>query len=155
MSGTVEARLAELGLELPPPFAPVATYLGYTVTGNLVHVSGQGPVWGSELRFSGKVGAELSFEQGCEAARLTALNLLAHLREACGGDLDRVVRCVKLFGLVHSTPDFTDAHKVVDAGSALLVDVFGEAGRHARAVVGAPGLPFGIAVELEAIFEID
>lgn len=154
MSGKITARLGELGLELPPPFAPVANYVGYTVTGNLVHVSGQGPVWGSEVRFTGKLGADLSLEQGCEAARLTALNLLAHLNEGCGGDLDRVVRCVKLFGLVHCTADFKEAHLVVDAGSALLVEIFGEAGRHARAVVGAPGLPFGIAVELEAIFEI-
>ncbi len=154
MSGKIAARLAELGLELPPPFAPVATYVGYTVTGNLVHVSGQGPVWGTEVRFTGKLGADLSFEQGCEAARLTALNLLAHLNVACDGDLDRVARCVKLFGLVHCTSDFKQAHLVVDAGSALLVEIFGEAGRHARAVVGAPGLPFGIAVELEAIFEI-
>lgn len=154
MSGKVEARLGELGLELPPPSAPAATYVGYTVTGNLVHVSGQGPMWGTEVRFTGKLGAGLSLEEGREAARLTALNLLAHLHEACGGDLDRVVRCVKLFGLVHCSDDFQDAHLVVDAGSALLVEVLGEAGRHARAVVGAPGLPLGIAVELEAVFEI-
>ena len=154
MSGRVDDRLRELGLTLPPPFAPVATYLPYVVSGPLLHVSGQGPVWGSEVRFAGKLGRDFDLDQGREAARLTALNLLSHVREALDGDLDRVRRCVKLFGLVNCVADFTAPHQVVDAASELMVEIFGEAGRHARAVIGAPGLPFDIAVELDAIFEI-
>jgi len=154
VSGRVDTRLKKLGLALPPPFAPVATYLPYVVSGPLLHVSGQGPVWGSEVRFAGKLGRDLDLEQGREAARLTALNLLAHVRQALDGDLDRVRRCVKLFGLVNCAADFHAPQQVVDAASELMVEVLGEAGRHARAVVGAPGLPFDIAVELDAIFEI-
>lgn len=154
MSGRVDARLEELGLALPPPFAPVATYLPYVISGALVHVSGQGPVWGSEVRFAGKLGRDLDLEQGREAARLTALNLLSQARAALEGDLDRITRCVKIFGLVNCEAGFNAPHQVVDAASALMVKVFGEAGRHARAVIGAPGLPFDIAVELDAVFEI-
>ncbi len=154
MTGRIEARLAELGLELHTPHQPVANYLGYSVTGNLVWISGQGPTKGQEIAFAGRVGADLTLDQGREAARLTALNLIGHLRLACGGDLERVVGCRKLFGLVNSAPGFTDQPKVIDAASDLLADLFGEAGRHARAAIGTNALPFNIAVEIDAVFEI-
>ncbi len=154
MAGRVEARLAELGLDLPPPFAPAATYEAYVIVGGLVFVSGQGPVWGTEIRHTGKVGRDLDLAAGREAARLTVLNLVVHLRTACEGDLDRVRRCVKLFGLVNCGPDFADAETVVDGACGLLADLFGEAGRPALSVTAAPGLPVGIAVELDAVFEI-
>jgi enamine deaminase RidA (YjgF/YER057c/UK114 family) len=154
MAGRIDARLAALGIELPPPRKPVATYVAFTRTGDQVWISGQGPTWNQEVRYRGKLGRELDLEQGRAAARLTALNLLAHLRVACDGDLDRVTRCVKLFGLVNSAPDFTEQPKVIDGASELMVEIFGDAGRHSRAAVAAPALPLSIAVELDAIFTI-
>jgi len=153
MAGSVTARLAELGLELPPAHPPVATYVGWAITGRQIWVSGQGPVWGQEIRHAGTVGAELDLEQGRAAARLTALNLLAQASEALAGDLDRISRCVKVFGLVNAAPGFLDAHRVIDGASDLIVDVLGPAGRHARAAVTASALPMGIAVELDAVFD--
>ena len=154
MSGTVEQRLTALGLELPPPFQPVANYVGYTIAGNLVFVSGMGPTWDKEVHFSGKVGGDLPLEQGQEAAQLTALNLLSHLKEACDGDLDRVRRCVKIFGLVNCTPDFTEQHLVINGASDLLAEALADSGVHARSAVAGQSLPVGIAVELDGIFEI-
>jgi enamine deaminase RidA (YjgF/YER057c/UK114 family) len=154
MSGRIEARLKELGIELPQPSAPVANYVPYTVSGNLVVVSGQLCVWNGERRFVGKLGAGVGIADGQQAARLCALNVLAHLGAACGGDLDRVRRCLRLGGFVNCTPDFTDMPQVVNGASDLMVELFGDIGRHARAAVGVSSLPGGVAVEVEAIFEI-
>src|SRR5438552_2622809 len=154
MSGRIEARLQELGIELPQPSAPVANYVPYTVSGNLVVVSGQLCVWNGERRFVGKLGAGIGIADGQQAARLCALNVLAHLRAACGGDLDRVRRCLRLGGFVNCTPEFTDMPQVVNGASDLMVEVFGDQGRHARAAVGVCSLPAGVAVEVEGTFEI-
>jgi enamine deaminase RidA (YjgF/YER057c/UK114 family) len=154
MSGKIEARLKELDIELPQPGAPVANYVPYTVSGNLIFVSGQLCVWNGELRFIGKLGAGVAIADGQAAARLCALNILAHLRVACGGDLDRVRRCLRLGGFVNCTPEFTDMPQVVNGASNLMVEVFGDIGHHARAAVGMNSLPGGVAVEVEAVFEI-
>jgi enamine deaminase RidA (YjgF/YER057c/UK114 family) len=154
MSGRIEARLKELGIELPQPAVPVANYVPYTLSGNLVVVSGQLCQWNGELRHIGKLGAGIAIADGQAAARLCGLNILAHLRTACGGDLDRVRRCVRLGGFVNCTPEFTDMPQVVNGASNLMVEVFGDLGRHARAAVGMNSLPGGVAVEVEAIFEI-
>ena len=154
MSGTIEARLKELGIELPLPAAPVANYVPFTTAGNLVVVSGQICQWNGELRFLGKLGAGVAIAEGQQAARLCALNILSHLRVACGGDLDRVRRVLRLGGFVNCTPDFTDMPRVINGASDLMVEVFGDIGRHARAAVGVSSLPGGVAAEVEAIFEI-
>ncbi len=154
MSGRIEARLNELGIELPQPAAPVANYVPYTISGNLVFISGQLSQWNGELRCVGKLGAGIAIAEGQAAARLCALNILAHLRTACGGDLDRVRHCLRLGGFVNCTPEFTDMPLVVNGASDLMVAVFGDSGRHARAAVGMNGLPGGAAVEVEATFEI-
>lgn len=154
MAGRIEARLAELGLELPRPARPVGTYVPYIITGSLVFVSGQVPLALEGIAYRGKLGRDLSPEEGHAAARLCAINLLAQLREACGGDLDRVRRCVKIGGFVNCTDDFQAHPAVVNGASDFLVEVFGEAGRHARFAVGAPSLPFDSAVEIDGIFEI-
>ena len=154
MSGRIEARLKELGLELPKPAAPVANYVPFTVSGNVVFVSGQLSQWNGEARHVGKLGAGISIDEGRQAARLCALNILAHLRVACGGDLDRVRRVLRVGGFVNCTPDFTDMPRVVNGASDLMVEVFGENGRHARAAVGMNSLPAGVAVEVEATCEI-
>lgn len=154
MSGKIDARLTELGITLPPAPAPAANYVPYVVTGNLVFISGQVAVAPGEKHL-GKLGSELTVEQGQKAARACALNILAQLREACGGDLDRVRRCVKLGGFVNCVPNFADMPKVVNGASDLMVEVFGDAGRHARFAVGAPNLPADFAVEVDAVFEIE
>ena len=154
MAGEVDARLAELGIEVPEAAAPVANYVGYVQSGNLVFVSGQVTLVGGEFKFQGKVGADFSVEEGQEAARICAVNIIAQLKAACGGDLDRVRRIVKLGGFVNSTPEFTDQPKVINGASDLMVAVFGDAGRHTRAAVSAGSLPFGVAVEIDAIAEI-
>ena len=153
MPGTIDARLAELGLSLPDAPMPAANYVPFVRSGNLVFVSGQ--ISQDETGFiKGKLGAELDVAAGAAAAKTCALSLIAQLRAACGGDLDRVVRVVKLTGFVNSTPDFTDQPKVVNGCSDLLVEVFGEAGKHARSAVSAASLPLGVAVEIEGIFEV-
>ncbi len=154
MGGRIEARLHELGVALPQAAAPLAAYVPYTVSGTTLYVSGQIPVWNGEKRFLGKLGREFGLEEGQEAARLCALNLLAQAKAACGGDLDRIVRCLKLGGFVNCTPDFHDHPAVVNGASELMVEVLGDAGRHARFAVGAPSLPFDVAVEVEAVFEL-
>ena len=149
-----EEALAKLGLVFPDPATPVANFLPYQVTGKLVYISGQISMQAGQVNFLGKLGKDLTVEQGQEAARICALNALAMIRHACGGDLDRVVRCVRLGGFVNSTPEFTDQPKVMNGASDLMVAVFGERGRHARAAVGVNALPLGAAVEVDAIFEI-
>ena len=150
----IDARLAELGIDLPSAMAPVANYVPYVVTGNLVVVSGQLPAVGGKVAVIGKVGAEVSVEQGQQAARLCFTNVLTHLRAACGGDLGRVKRVVRLGGFIASPPDFTQHATVMNGASDLAVAVFGEAGRHARSTVGVPALPLDAAVEVEGLFEL-
>jgi enamine deaminase RidA (YjgF/YER057c/UK114 family) len=154
MAGEVDARLAELGIEVPEAAAPVANYVGYVQSGNMVFVSGQVPLVDGAFKFQGKVGAEFSVEDGQEAARICAINIVAQLKAACGGDLDRVQRIVKLGGFVNSTPEFTDQPKVINGASDLMVAVFGDKGKHTRAAVSAGSLPLGVAVEIDAIAEI-
>lgn len=150
---SVEQRLQDLGITLPVPATAVANYVPFVVTGNLVFVSGQLPLENGKLAVQGKLGAEIGIEDGARAARLCALGLLAQLKAAVG-DLNRVKRVVRLTAFVASTPDFTDQPKVVNGASDLMVDVLGEAGRHARVAVGAPALPLNAAVEIDGIFEI-
>jgi len=154
MAGRIERRLAELGIELPQAAAPAANYVPWVITGNQVFIAGQVPFWNGELRHVGRLGGGMALDDGVAAARLCGLNLIAQVKAACGGDLDRVTRCVKLGGFVNSDPAFTDQPKVVNGASDLMVEVFGDAGRHARFAVGAPVLPLGVAVEIDAVFEI-
>ena len=148
-----EARLAELGITLPEPPSPVANYVNGVRTGNLIFLAGKGPLWpdGRELR--GKLGAGVSIEEGYEGARQTAINQLAVLK-AMLGDLDRVVRIVKVLGMVNSDPDFVQQPAVINGFSDLMVEVFGDRGRHARAAVGMASLPRGQSVEIEVIVEV-
>jgi len=154
MSGRIDARLKELGLELPQATAPIANYVPYTVNGKLVVVSGQVSVRDGKPEFVGKLGAGMSIAEGQEAAKLCALNILAHVKTACGGDLDKVKGVLRLGGFVNCTPDFTEMPQVVNGASDLMVAVFGEAGKHARAAVGVSSLPLGVAVEVEAMVEL-
>lgn len=149
----IEARLAELGVSLPVAAAPAANYLPYVISGNQVFVSGQISQNADGL-IKGKIGAELTVEDGAAAAKACAISLLAQLKAATGGDIDRMVRLVKLVGFVNSTADFTDQPKVINGASDFFVEALGDAGRHARSAVSAASLPFGVAVEIEAIFEI-
>ena len=155
MSGQVDARLAELAIELPKPPAPVAAYVPFVQTRNLVFISGQVSFLGADDSLAGKVGADLTPEQGQQAARNSALNMLAHLKSACGGDLDRVTRCVSLRIYVASAPDFTGQPAVGNGASDLVGEIFGDAGKHARAAVGVTALPLNCAVEVESVWEID
>lgn len=150
----IESRLKELGIALPSPPAPVASYVPYTISGNLVFVSGQVPIAGGAVKYVAKLGADGGVEVGQAAAQLCAINVLAQLKAACGGDLDRVVRCLKLGVFVNATPDFTQQPEVANGASDLIAAVFGDAGKHARAAVGVGSLPRGVAVEVDAIFEI-
>ncbi len=150
----IEARLKTLGLVLPTPPAPVASYVPYVVTGNLVFISGQVTISPEGLKFIGKVGADISLDDGKEAAKLCTINLLAQLKAACGGDLERVRRCVKLGVFVNATDDFTQHPEVGNGASDLIVAVLGDAGKHARAATGAGSLPRGVAVEVDGVFEI-
>ena len=155
MVGQIEAKLAELGITLPRPMAPIANYLPYVVTGNLVVVSGQVPAIDGKIAITGKVSWGVSIDQAKEAARLCFINVLVHLKAACGGDLDRVRRVVRLGGFVAAPSEFTQHALVMNGASDLAVAVFGEAGRHARSTIGVPSLPADAAVEVEGLFEID
>jgi enamine deaminase RidA (YjgF/YER057c/UK114 family) len=152
--GRVEAKLQELGITLPTPPAPVASYVPFQIVGHLVHVSGQVSVDASG-GIKGKLGDAIEVEQGQAAARLCGLNLLAQVRAACGGDLDRVKRVIKLNGFVNVTPDFDPIPQVMNGCSDLMVSVFGDAGKHARSAVGMANLPLNYAVEVDGIFEIE
>ncbi len=154
MTGRIESRLKELGIALPKPPAPVASYVPAATSGHLVFVSGQITSTAEGLKYVGVVGRDLTVEDGKAAARLCAINLVAQVKAACGGDLDRVKRCVKLTVFVNAAPDFTQHPEVANGASDLLVEVFGEAGKHARAALGAGSLPRGVACEAGAIFEI-
>lgn len=154
MARKIEARLAELGVALPRPSVPAANYVPCVVSGRTVFVAGQVPFDNGEIRYVGKVGERYSVEEGQAAARLCGLNMIAQLKAACGGDLDRVARCVKLGVFVNAGPGFDRHPEVANGASDLMVAVFGEAGRHARFAVGAGSLPRGVAVEADGIFEI-
>jgi enamine deaminase RidA (YjgF/YER057c/UK114 family) len=149
-----EDRIRELSIELPVPSTPGANYVQFARTGNLVFLTGQLSQWNGERRFVGKLGRDFDVEEGRQAARLCALNLLAHLRTALDGNLDRVVRCLRVAGYVNSTPDFTGQSQVINGASDLFVEIFGEAGKHTRMAVGVSALPYDVAVEVEALFEV-
>ncbi len=153
MSNRIDGRLKEMGIELPEAPAPAANYVPFVISGALVFVSGQVSADSSGL-ICGRLGDDMSVEQGRLAARACALNLLAQLRTACGGDLDRMVQVVRLGGFVNCTPQFTDQPAVVNGASDLIVDVFGDRGRHARTAVGCGSLPLGVAVEVDGIFQV-
>lgn len=153
MAGRIEARLAELGIDLPEPAAPAANYVPYVLDNGLLYVSGQLPATAAG-RVTGRLGDGLDVAAGAAAARICGLNLLGQARAACGGDLDRIERLVKLTGFVNSTPDFGDQPQVVNGASDLMAEVLGDAGKHARSAVGVAALPFGVAVEIEAIFRL-
>ncbi len=154
MSGRIEERLKELKIELPKAAAPAANYVPYTISGRLLFVAGQIPIVNGQLKYVGTVGADLSVEDGAAAARLCALNLIAQAKAACGGNLDKVGRVLKLVGYVQCTTGFKDQPKVINGASDLMVQVFGDLGRHARAAVGTNALPLGVAAEVEGTFEL-
>ena len=153
MSGKIETRLAELGLELPPAPQPLNSYQHVVIVGELAFVAGQPPLIGSERPFTGRLGADLTLEQGQAAAKLALLNVLAQLKVALGGDLDRVRRCVKLGVFVNSAPDFKGQPMVANGASDLMVALMGDAGRHVRFAVGTIG-PMEFACSVEAIFQV-
>jgi enamine deaminase RidA (YjgF/YER057c/UK114 family) len=154
VSGNIDAKLAELGITLPSPTVPIANYVPYVVAGDLVVVSGQLPLLDGKVAYTGKLGTSVSVEQGQAAARQCFINVLLQLRAACGGDLDRVRRVVRLGGFIACPPDFTQHATVMNGASDLAVAVFGDAGRHARTTIGVPCLPVDAAVEVEGLFQI-
>ncbi|MBM3514149.1 MAG: RidA family protein [Alphaproteobacteria bacterium] len=153
MAGCIEQRLKDLGISLPVAATPIANYVPAVRTGNLVFIAGQLPLKDGQVAVEGKLGESVSLEQGIQAARLCAFNILAQAKGAVG-DLDNVVRIVKLTGFVACTPSFTQHPQIVNGASDVMVDVFGDIGSHARAAVGAPSLPRNAAVEVEAVIEI-
>ena len=154
MAGTIDARLNELGIELPPASTPGGNYVPFVQTGNLLFISGQVPMVDGKPAWIGHLGKDISIEEGAAAARVCALAILAQAKIALGGDLDRITQVVKLTGFVACTPNFKDPPKVVNGASDLFGEVFGDAGQHARAAVGMASLPSGVAVEVEAVFEV-
>lgn len=155
MPGKIDRHLAALGITLPSASPPAGSYVPFTMVGNLVTISGQVPLGPDGLQFRGKLGADIDVDAGQQAARLAGLNVLAQLKAACGGDLDRVIQLVKLGGFINATPDFTDHPAVMNGASDLMVEVFGARGKHARFAMGAGSLPFNVAVEVEAVAEIE
>jgi enamine deaminase RidA (YjgF/YER057c/UK114 family) len=152
--GRIDGRLKELGIELPTELLkPRAKSARWKRSGNLVFLAGQGPVWNGKVVITGRCGADVALERGQEAARLCALNLLVLLREACGGDLDKVTSCLMVQGFIRCTDDYNDTPLVLNGASTVFIDVFGEAGMHARTAVGVNALPLDIPVEVQAIFE--
>lgn len=154
MAGRIEGRLKELGIELPEPSVPLANYIPYNMVGNLVVISGQVPLRDGRIAFTGKVGLTLSPDDGRAAARLCFVNLVAQLKAACDGDLDRVKRVVRLGGFIAAPPEFTQHAVIMNGASDLAVELFGEAGKHARTTIGVPSLPGDAGVEVEGMFEI-
>lgn len=154
MTSPAELNLTKLGITLPEAPSPAANYVPYVIASDMVYISGQVPFVNGRLQVSGKVGDSVTIEQATGEARICAINLLAQLKHACGGDLSRVVQVVKLGGFVACTNDFTDQPEVMNGASNLMVDVFGEVGRHARFAVGTNALPRGTCVEVEGIFQI-
>ena len=154
MAGTVEARIRELGIELPEPSTPGANYVPFVRDGNTILITGQLSQWNGERRFIGKVGREFDLDAGREAARLAALNVVAHLRAALEGDLDRVARCLRIAVYVNSDPDFHGQSQVANGASDLFMDLFGDAGRHTRMAIGVAALPYNVAAEVEGAFSV-
>jgi len=155
MAGKIEDKLASLGIVLPAMTAPLANYVPARRHGGQVYISGQVPAEGGKDKFTGKLGSDYSVEEGQAAARLCAVNILAQLKQALDGDLDRVVGVIRLGGFVNAEPDFRDHPRVINGASDLMVEVFGDAGRHARAAVGCYSLPRNVPVEIDAIFEVN
>ncbi|WP_419904627.1 RidA family protein [Kiloniella sp.] len=155
MTTTIEARLKTLAIDLPEATAPVANYVPYVCTGNLVFVSGQLPMANGEIICKGQVGTDVSIEEAQAAARQCVLNLIAQVKSACDGDLEKIKRVVRLGGFVNSAAGFTDHALVINGASDLMCEIFGDKGKHARAAVGSSSLPFGVSVEVDAIFELE
>ena len=153
MAGQIKSRLRELGIDLPGAAAPAANYVPFVITGNQLWISGQLPFRDGKVQHQGKIGTDLTAEDGIAAARLCGLNIIAQA-EAAVGDLDHIRRIIKLGGFVNAAPDFTDHPKVINGASDMIVEVFGDAGRHARFALGASGLPLNAAVEIDAVIEI-
>lgn len=151
---TPEARLAALGLELPNPAGAAANYVPYVLVGSTLFIAGQIPFLNGQKMHIGRLGESFNIEQGQEAAKACALNILAQVKSAVNGDWSRVVRCLKLGGFVNATPDFDGHPAVINGASDIIVTALGDIGRHARFAVGASNLPFSVAVEVDAIFEI-
>lgn len=151
---SIENRLVELGLSIPEPAAPVANYVPFVQTGSLLSISGQIPIKDGTPVFVGTVGAEISVEDAGAAARLCAINLIAQMKAACNGNLDRVERVVKLGGFVNGVNGFGGQPQIINAASDLMVEVFGDRGRHSRSAVGVNGLPLNVPVEIDALVEI-
>lgn len=155
MVGQIEARLKELGIELPQAPAAAGAYVGYVQTGKQLFVAGQVPFWNGDLKYVGKVGVEFSIEDGQEAAKICALNILAQAKVALSGDLDRITRIVKLGGFVNCPTDFTQHPAVINGASNLIGEIFGDKGAHARFAMGAGSLPLNVAVEIDAVIEVE
>ena len=154
MSGRIDARLKELNIDLPSPSVPAANYVPFKRVGSLVFIAGQVPNADGKDQFTGQVGKEISLEQAQQAARLRAINILAQLKVSVGGDLDRVASCVRLGGFVNAVAGYGQQPQVINGASDLMVEVFGDAGRHARAAIGSGSLPRNVPVEVDAIFEV-
>ena len=154
MQSTIDQRLAQLGLDLPDPGSPGGNYVPFVIAGDLVFVSGQVCRKDGRIACAGKVGRDIDVGAAKQAAQLCALNLIAQVKAACGGDLDRVVRCVRLSGFVNSDPEFKDHPAVINGASDVMIQVFGERGRHARTALGVAALPSNASVEVEGIFQI-
>lgn len=151
---SIEKKLADLGITLPTPATPVANYVAFVKSGNLISISGQVPFGPDGIEFVGKTGSDISPEVANKAAHLCGINLIAQMKAACGGDLSRVQRVVKLGGFVNCTDDFTGQPGVINGASDLMVEVFGDKGRHSRSAVGVNALPLGVCVEVDALIEI-
>ena len=150
----IEERLNELGIVLPEVTAPLAAYLPYSISENFVYVSGQLPFWEGKPMYTGKIGSDLKLAEGQAAARCCGLNLMAQVKNACDGNLDKLSAVIKLTGYVNSTGDFTEHPKVINGASDLMVEIFGERGKHSRVAVGCNSLPLGCSVEIAGIFKI-
>lgn len=155
MAGRIDTRLRELGIVLPTLRPPTVAHVErYSLEDGLLFLSGQIPQWDGERKFIGKLGREFSTAEGQEAAKLSMLNVIASAREALGGNLDRVKKVMKLVGYVNCTPEFDEISQVVNGASDLVINLFGDAGRHARTAIGASSMPFGVAIEMEAVFRV-
>jgi enamine deaminase RidA (YjgF/YER057c/UK114 family) len=154
MSDTIDSRLTALGISLPVAATPAANYVSFVISGNLLYLSGQLPMENGKIAVTGLLGAEVELADGQRAAELCAINILAQAKAALGGDLERIVKVIKLNGFIASAPGFTDQHLVMNGASNLIANVLGEAGKHARAAVGMAALPLNAAVEVDAIMEI-
>ena len=152
---TIENKLKELNIELPSAPDPVGAYVAFKKISNLLFISGQLPISSNGQMIKGKIGKDLSLEDGQKASRLCVINILAQMKKALNGDLNKVKNCIKITGFVNSTDDFTDQPKVINPASETLSAVFGDKGKHARAAISSNSLPLGVAVEIDAIFEVD